>query len=462
MTGTWTLAPGVLRLRDDRLAGGAPFRVVRLSATGSTGLAALLGTAATPSPTLAPLTEKLVRYGLLLAPGVDTEPDDVPPTDVTVVIPALSEPGPVQRLLDAVPAGVPVVVVDDGSPRPLQDALIGPLLTVIRHATPRGPAAARNTGAARVTTGWIAFVDADVEPGPGWLTRLLGVARADPEVVAVGPRVRSARTPGLGGTVEHHAGGLDLGPVAADVAPGGPVGYLPTALLLVDRAAFERAGGFDEAMAVAEDVDLVWRLGHEGVIRYVPSVVVWHAPRATVRQVLGRRRFYGSGAALLEQRHPGVVRHADVSVWSFVPAALALVGFPRTALAVAAGSVAAAPRALSSLPAADAARLALHGHGLAAVTLGRFALRPWWPALLTFAVVAPRRRRAVAVTVALGTVDIVRRARRDDGVRPTDLPAVVGSRLLDDLAYSLGVFEGVFRTRRAGPLLPRIRLRTRA
>ena len=29
------LAPGVLRLRDDRLAGGAPFRVVRLTADGS-------------------------------------------------------------------------------------------------------------------------------------------------------------------------------------------------------------------------------------------------------------------------------------------------------------------------------------------------------------------------------------------------------------------------------------------
>lgn len=460
----WALAPGVLRLRDDRLAGGSPFRVVRLSVDGARGIADLLGTSAAPPASLTTLTQRLVRYGLLLepAPSATTGPGaDEPVADVTVVVPALAEPEPVAALLATVPTGVPVVVVDDGSPQPLQDALVGcDDVVVVRHDTPRGPAAARNVGAALAGTRWVAFVDADVVPEPGWLGRLLAVAQADGEVVAVGPRIRSRASTGLAGWVEQHAGGLDLGSVAADVTPGGPVGYLPTALLVVDRSAFERAGGFDEAMAVAEDVDLVWRLRDEGLIRYAPSVVAWHEPRATLGKVLRRRRFYGTGAALLEARHPGVVRHADVSVFSFVPWLLAIAGRPRLALAGAVASVAAAPRMLRSLPAGDAVRLAAYGQGVAAVSLGRFALRPWWPAVVLAFVLSPRRRRTLLLVVVSGLLDLVRRARRD-GVARSALPAVLVSHLLDDVAYSVGVFEGVIRSRRVGPLLPRVRGRTR-
>ncbi len=456
----WALAPGVLRLRDDRLAGGSPFRVVKLSATGARGVADLLGTVDPAPPAISALTTRLVRYGLLLEPA---SRDDLAPQvdDVTVVVPALSAAGPVQRVLDAVPAGVPVVVVDDGSPAPLHTALHRDGLSVLRHEAPLGPAAARNAGAAQATTAWIAFVDADIAPEAGWLGRLLAVARADSEVVAVGPRIRSAASHGLGGMVEQHAGGLDLGPVAADVAAGGPVGYLPTALLLVDRTAFRRAGGFDETMAVAEDVDLVWRLGIEGVIRYVPSVVAWHEPRASLRKVLRRRQFYGSGAALLEARHPGVVRHADVSVFSFVPWLLGTAVRPWLAIAGAAASIAVAPRMFPTLPARDALRLAAYGQGVAAISLGRFALRPWWPLTVALCIGSARRRRFVALVALSGVLDIVRKAHRGEDVTWRSLPLVVASHLLDDAAYSVGVFEGALRTRRIGPLLPRVRGRTR-
>lgn len=460
MSTAWAWAPGVLRLRDDRVAGGAPFRVVRLSADGATGIRSLLGTTDPAPASLVALAARLVRYGLLVEPAAGADVIG-PVDDVTVVIPALSAPGPVATVLAAVPHGVPVIVVDDGSPQPLQDALVRDALTVLRHASPQGPAAARNAGAAAAGTTWIAFVDADVDPEPGWLARLLAVARADAEVVAVGPRIRSRASHGLGGLVEQYAGGLDLGAVAADVAPGGPVGYLPTALLLVDRSAFERAGGFDEQMRVAEDVDLVWRLGAEGVIRYVPSVVAWHEPRATLGEVLRRRQFYGSGAALLEVRHPGVVRHADVSVFSFVPWLLGLAVRPWIAVLGAAASVAVAPRMFPSLPAGDALRLAAYGQGVAFVSLGRFAIRPWWPVTVALCIVSPRRRRVLAAVAVSGVVDIVRRARRDEDVAWRAMPAVVLSRVLDDLAYSVGVFQGALRTRRPGPLLPRVRGRTK-
>ena len=42
--------------------------------------------------------------------------------------------------------------------------------------------------------------------------------------------------------------------------PGSPVAYVPTAALVVRRSALEALDGFDEALAVGEDVDFVWRL----------------------------------------------------------------------------------------------------------------------------------------------------------------------------------------------------------
>ena len=86
-------------------------------------------------------------------------------------------------------------------------------------------------------------------------------------------------------------------------------------------------------------------------------------------------------------------------------------------------------------------------------------MRPWWPVTVALGLVSPRRRRVLAATLALGLTDVVRRARRD-GVGWRALPAVVTAHLLDDLAYSVGVLEGVARTGRYRVLLPRVRWRT--
>src|SRR4051812_11542912 len=109
----WRLAPGVVRLPEGRFAGGAPFRVVRLSDRGVRELDAVLGTTERPaegSPA-AVLIGRLTGFGLVLAPARSP----VPSTDVTVVIPALSTDEAVQLVLERIPEDVAVVVVDDGS-----------------------------------------------------------------------------------------------------------------------------------------------------------------------------------------------------------------------------------------------------------------------------------------------------------------------------------------------------------
>src|SRR3954447_5646490 len=230
---TWRLAPGVIQLREGRFAGGAPFRVVRLSDRGVRELDAVLGTADHPAEgsSAAALIRKLSGYGLILAPARTPRPPD----DVTVVIPALSTAEAVGEVLDRIPEDVPVVVVDDGSSPPLAPGLRERRgLRVIRHETARGPAGARNAGARLAASPWLLFLDADVLPDPD----CLGVLRAHAEdagVVAVAPRIASVPQPGGAALMERWSGALDLGGTPADVSPGRPVSFVPTAVLLVSR-----------------------------------------------------------------------------------------------------------------------------------------------------------------------------------------------------------------------------------
>ena len=108
------------------------------------------------------------------------------------------------------------------------------------HNHSRGPAAARNTGAGVVTTGWIAFIDADTSPDPGWIADLMGriehldrsaAAEADHVVVAA-PRIYPLTGSGWGGWFEQRVCALDLGGVPSDVGVGQTVSYVPSAALL--------------------------------------------------------------------------------------------------------------------------------------------------------------------------------------------------------------------------------------
>ncbi len=111
-----------------------------------------------------------------------------------------------------------VVVVDDGSEGEAvaQVAHRYPT-TYLRHDTRTGPAAARNTGWRATTTTLVAFVDADCEPQPAWLDRLLPHF-GDPEVAAVAPRITSrvpSTLPDVLARYENAVPSLDRGPEEA-------------------------------------------------------------------------------------------------------------------------------------------------------------------------------------------------------------------------------------------------------
>ncbi|TYP88056.1 mycofactocin biosynthesis glycosyltransferase MftF [Blastococcus xanthinilyticus] len=448
------LDPAVRR-RDDgtALLGGSPLRLLRLAPRAAALLAG--DRLEVRDATSAALAGRLLDAGLAhpdLPLGADAG-------DVTVVVPVRDRPAALARLLaalraDPATAGLPVVVVDDGSTTPV--AAAGPGVRVVRHPVARGPAAARNAGLAVVTTGLVAFLDSDCVPGAGWLARLLPHV-ADPRLAAVAPRIVPLPGAARGWTspYEDVDGALDMGPRPAPVRPLSAVSYVPSAALLARRAAL--GDGFDAALRVAEDVDLVWRLTEAGWrVRYEPAAEVAHEHPVRTAEWARRRAFYGTGAALLAQRHGGVVSPLVIAPETAVTWALALAGgrWGRVAAAGLLGVTAVRLARRLSPPGGRppyvlAAGLVLHGTAASGRALARSATRHHWPLAVAAAVVSRRARtRLLAVALADGLLAWAPHRSRIGPVRHA------AARRLDDLAYGAGLWAGALRARSARALLP--------
>jgi mycofactocin glycosyltransferase len=357
---------------------------------------------------------------------------------------------------------VPLLVVDDGSadPAAVRAAAAGAAAEVVRHDTSRGPAAARNRGLRAARTPLVAFVDSDCVPRQGWLAAL-GAHLADPRLAVVAPRITAldGGGPRWAGGYEAAGSALDMGDRPAPVRPHSAVPYVPSAALLVRRDAV--GAGFDEAMQVAEDVDLVWRLAAAGWrVRYEPAAAVAHEHPATTAGWLRRRAFYGTGAALLAARHGPAVAPVVVSSWSAACWALLLLPagrwswLPRGAAAgvLAAGTARLARRLAGPErrpPVLLAARLFAGGTAVGGRTLARAAVRSHWPLTLA-AVLVSRRARRLALAAAVADAVPAWWPRRDT-VGPVRFTA---ARRLEDLAYGAGVWAGAVRARSPRALLP--------
>ncbi|MEP7023464.1 MAG: mycofactocin biosynthesis glycosyltransferase MftF [Actinomycetota bacterium] len=480
---TVSLDPDTREIASGILFGGSPPRVLRLTEAGRQALAEL---AAGPvaSPAAAALARRLTDAGMahpeMPVPGVATPALTVPGLTVPgLTVPGLTVPGPtvpgptvpgvtvvvptrdraarLRRCLAAA-AGYPLLVVDDGSrdPAAVAEAAAAADARLLVRRVNGGPAAARNTALRQVSSEFVAFLDSDCEPPPGWISAL-AAHFADPLVVAVAPRIVAA--PDGTGKPDSTGGPLDLGDRAARVAPMTRVSYVPTAALLVRRSAL--GTGFDEALRYGEDVDLVWRLIEAGWrVRYEPSVSVTHAGPASLPGLLHRRYLYGTSAAPLTRRHPGRVAPLVLQPWPTVTMAALLARRPLTAGATFAVSTALLARRLraNGLPAAGITRPMAAGVWQTWLGTGRWCGQFAAPALV--AVIArpggqtPRTRwgRRLAAASLLAGPPLAQWARS----RETSPLRSVATALADQAAYGAGVYAGCVRERTIAPLLPSV------
>jgi mycofactocin glycosyltransferase len=454
--------PGTKQLDADTLFGGAPARVLRLSPAGRDALAELR---AGPVRTAAAgrLARKLTDTGLA---HPRPPPELASRPSVTVLIPVRDRAALLDRCLAAVGRDYPVLVVDDASadPEAVAAVVTAHRAALVRRPVNGGPGAARNTGLLGVTTDLVAFLDSDCVPEPGWIERL-AAHLADPAVAAAAPRMVAVPAgPGWAARYTTAACCLDLGEAEARVVPGTRVAYVPTAALVVRRAALTYGAGpggvFDQALRWGEDVDLVWRLHRAGWrIRYDPAVRVSHHEPAGWPALLARRFRYGTSAAPLASRHPGQVPPLVLHPWPALTVAGLLAGRPAVAGLSFAGSVLAMRRTLhrARLPALGVLPAMVTATRQTWLGLGRYACQFGAP-VLAAALVAPggsgraRRwaRRAAAASLVLGPPLTAWSARR----RSLDPVRYVLGHLADDVAYGAGVWAGALRARSTAPVRP--------
>ncbi|MBY6682656.1 mycofactocin biosynthesis glycosyltransferase MftF [Rhodococcus sp. BP-316] len=450
--------PRVRTLSNGRvLLGGSPTRMVMLAPAA----AAMIGDGflRVSDPDSATVARRLLDSGV-----ANPRPMSTPSAaDVTVVIPVRDNHEGLLRLMRAL-RGLRVIVVDDGSRFPVRHAEIAvdelcASVAVVRHDAPRGPSAARNAGLAAATTDFVAFLDSDVVPRKGWLEVVLSHF-SDPSVGLVAPRIVALEPEGSAlARYERARSSLDLGRREAPVFAGGPVSYVPSAAVVARRRAVLDCGGFDEAMHVAEDVDLCWRLQDAGWrLRYEPVARVAHDHRVTLRKWFGRKLFYGTGATELASRHHGKVPPVAMARSTLLALLLAASGTRAGmvgALVTLITTVVRLRRLFVDLdhPTRLAAVFAARGTVGGAWQLASAAVRHYWPVTLVAVLFSRRiRRLALAIAVAEGVRDWVEH-REPGGLGPVRYAAY---KRIDDVAYGTGLWVGAVSHRDPRALVPRL------
>jgi glycosyltransferase involved in cell wall biosynthesis len=202
---------------------------------------------------------------------------------VSVVIPARDAAATLGATLAAVAGqAAEVVVADDGSTDGTV-ALAEAAGARVVSAGGRGPANARNVGAAAATGDVLAFTDADCVPEPGWVAAALA-ALGDADLV------QGAVLP---------PEGAEVGPFDRFIWVDHEHGLYETANLVVRRELFERLGGFESVLVprkgieLGEDVWFGWRARRAGArTSFSRDALVRHAvfPRGPAGYVAERAR----------------------------------------------------------------------------------------------------------------------------------------------------------------------------
>jgi glycosyltransferase involved in cell wall biosynthesis len=235
------------------------------------------------------------------------------PPQLSVVIPARNAAATIDAQLLALldqewDHSFEVVVADNGS----RDAT-GQIVDRFARRDPRvrrvdasdqpGVSHTRNVGVEAARADAIAMCDADDVVAAGWV-RAVGDALREHEFVT-GPLEVDRLNP---------AWVADSRGRAITRGPGDFHGVFPFAHscnLGVRKAVIDRCGGFDEALATGEDVELsfrLWRAGH--VLTYVPEAVVHYRYRTGWRDLWEQSRAHARVGPRLERE----VRAAGVAV----------------------------------------------------------------------------------------------------------------------------------------------------
>jgi len=199
---------------------------------------------------------------------------------------------------------------------------VPPHVTWLDTGVPIAPGAARNRGIAHSSTPLVALVDADCLLAPDCLERLLAALSAPRAVVGAALQPEHTAYWLLADNLMAFDGSLTCDESRAAAA-------LPSFVMLLERAAWQRVGGFDPRRFIGEDYDLCFRLRRAGyVVWFEASARVVHRPaRASAATVWRHLHQFGRHTPAIIQRYPDMAQ-ARMGPWLRPWAPLVLVVAP--------------------------------------------------------------------------------------------------------------------------------------
>jgi GT2 family glycosyltransferase/glycosyltransferase involved in cell wall biosynthesis len=241
--------------------------------------------------------------------------------DVSIIIPVFNQfeyTHACLASLQAVQEQLPfeVILVDDCSTDRTPEVITQiPGIIYLRNDSNSGFIASCNTGAKAARGTYLVFLNNDTLVKPGWLTALLDTFKEERRAGIVGSKLLypDGRLQEAGGIIWQDASGWNYGKFDD---PGKPeynylrdVDYCSAAALMVPKALFESAGGFDSRYAPGyyEDTDLAFKVRQAGYrVLYQPLSEVIHYEGATG----------GTDISTGAKKHQEINRSTFAEVWS--------------------------------------------------------------------------------------------------------------------------------------------------
>jgi glycosyltransferase involved in cell wall biosynthesis len=238
---------------------------------------------------------------------------------LSVIIPAYRADATLPHVLAAlrpqVEDGIEVLVIDSTG---LEHAALleqaNPWVRVVGLPQRVLPGQARNAGARVAHGSLLAFLDADALPGAAWLARLQAGLNGS---AAVAGAIHNGTPADAVGTASYL---LEF----SEWTPGrrGTPLHGATCNLLVERRAFEAAGGFCEDVWPGEDTILTLPWGRANRLGFAPDAAVWHLNRTGVSELVRHQHLLGRAFASICDRVD--FPHRRFSHWPFLAVAPAM------------------------------------------------------------------------------------------------------------------------------------------
>ncbi|MCS7001379.1 MAG: glycosyltransferase, partial [Dehalococcoidia bacterium] len=276
-------------------------------------------------------------------------PSDPDPL-VSVIIPAYNASATLPNCLAALqrqtlpPDRYEVIVVDDGSTDDTIAIAESFGVRVVRQSH-ENQAAARNRGAQAARGSVLVFTDADCEPAPDFLERMIAPYR-DPSVSGVKGRSRTRQAGLLPRFIQQ-----EFEEKYRRLAAARRLDFIDGYAASYRRAVFQALGGFDSRLPIVEDIDLSFRAAEHGHrLVFAPDAVVYHRHRETLPGYVRTKARAAINWVAVYQKHPAKVGNdsrrprfmvAQIGLAGVVLGAVALAPFSRAMRWVAIASAAA-------------------------------------------------------------------------------------------------------------------------